>query len=127
MFYWYNSQMLGKPQYTLDQVYVISSIVHFSWVFFEMMVQRGFSNTGVNLEQRIKHTSSVRMKDTLRLGIISGVIGAVFLVPAFTAFDKQECKENFFEVGDYECRDCFDYHGDECTACQDSEQCLGCV
>lgn len=91
------------------------------------MVQRGFSNTGVNLEQRIKHTSDVRMKDTMRLGIISGIIGAVFLVPAFTAFDKQICKENFFEVGAHECRDCFDYHGDECTACQDAEVCLGCV
>ena len=81
----------------------------------------------MNLEQRIKHTSDVRMKDSLRLGVIATLIGAVFMIPAFTAFDNQSCKENFFEVGSNECRDCFDYHGEECTACLDAETCVGCV
>lgn len=67
------------------------------------------------------------MKDTMRLGIISAMIGAIFIVFGLKMFEVQKCKDNYFSVGDYECRDCFDYHGDECNSCFDAETCLGCV
>jgi hypothetical protein len=57
----------------------------------------------------------------------AGIIGCLFLIPAYLAFDKQECKVNYYGVGDYECRNCFDYHGDECTACLDATTCTECV
>lgn len=92
-----------------------------------MCMFRSYMNKGINLEQRIKHATDVRIKDLIRLGFIACLIGGLFMMPAFMAFSKQECKSHFYEVGDWECHDCFDFHGDECEACIDSTQCSRCV
>ena len=92
-----------------------------------MSVLRGYLNAGINLEQRIKHTTVVRIKDTARLGFIAIIIGCLFLVPAYMAFEKQECKPTFYNYGEHECRYCFDYHGEECTACVNQETCTECI
>ena len=103
------------------------AIAHVSWLLFEMCMFRSYLNRGINLEQRIKHATSVRIKDLIRLGLIACLIGGLFMMPAFMAFNKQECKSHFYEVGDYECHDCFDFHGEECLTCVDSLQCSSCV
>ena len=84
-------------------------------------------NKGINLEQRIKHATTVRIGDLIRLGLISVVIAAIFMMPAFMAFSKQECKSHYYEVGDHECHDCTDFHGEECLKCLDSATCQECV
>jgi hypothetical protein len=50
LLYWYNDDKLDKPEYSLDSAFLIGSIVHMTWVFFEMTILRGYLNAGVNLE-----------------------------------------------------------------------------
>ena len=33
---------------------------------------------------------------------------------------------NAYAMGEYECRDCTDFHGDECASCADSKACTAC-
>lgn len=119
--------MLDKPEYLLDQIFFYVAIAHFGWVVFEVCIARTYMNSGVNLEQRIKQDSSGRIRDLVRLFIISAVIGAIFLVPAFKSFEAQECKAKYYNLGEYECQDCTDFHGEECLACQDALTCTSCV
>ena len=119
--------MLDKPEYAVDSVVLYTSIAHVGWLLFEVVFFRGYMNKGINLEQRIKHPTDVRVKDLLRLGVIACVIGGIFMMPAFMAFDSQECKTHYYEVGDYECHDCTDFHGQECLTCVDNLICQECV
>ena len=80
--------MLEKPEYTLDTAVMIIGLVHCTWLLFEMCMFRSYLNKGVNLEQRIKHETDVRIKDLIRLGFIACLIGGLFMMPAFMAFSK---------------------------------------
>ena len=119
MLYAYNNAKLDKPYYQLDSVVFYVAIAHVSWVLIELIFQRGYANKGVNLEQRIKQEADVRIKDLLRLFVLAGIISAVFMIPAFISFDKQECKPQYYELGDYMCQDCRNFHGEECLECVD--------
>ena len=118
---------MDKPEYSLDITVFWVAVAHISWTFVEMFTERGYSNKGVNLEQRIKQKADVRIKDLLRLTVMAALIGCVFLIPAFVSFGKQECKPKYYEVGDYECHDCTNFHGEECLECLDNFTCKKCV
>ena len=91
LLFYYNQTMLEKPVYSLDQAVLYVAIIHMAWLLFELCMFRSYLNKGVNLEQRIKHTTDVRIKDLIRLGFIACLIGGLFMMPAFMAFNKQEC------------------------------------
>eukprot|EP00354_Favella_ehrenbergii_P012459 CAMPEP_0170454410 /NCGR_PEP_ID=MMETSP0123-20130129/2669_1 /TAXON_ID=182087 /ORGANISM="Favella ehrenbergii, Strain Fehren 1" /LENGTH=195 /DNA_ID=CAMNT_0010717109 /DNA_START=2967 /DNA_END=3555 /DNA_ORIENTATION=- len=44
----------------------------------------------------------VRVKDLCRLWIMAGLIAAVFILPAYLSFEKQECKPQYYQMGDYD-------------------------
>ena len=88
LLFYYNNTKLEKDDQILDQAFIITTILHTTWVFMEMIVLRGYDNSGVNLERRIKHTADTRIKETLRLGLIALIIGSLFMIPAYVAFDK---------------------------------------
>ena len=127
LLFFYNNSKLDKPDTQIDEIVFIVAIVHVSWIMIEVIVFRGYMNAGVNLEQRIKHATHIRIGDLIRLGLISVVIAAIFMMPAFMAFSPQECKSHYYEVGDHECHDCTDFHGEECLRCLDAQTCLECV
>ena len=72
-------------------------------------------------------TAEVRVKDLCRLWIMAAIIGSIFILPAYLSFSKQECKPQYYAVGEYECHDCRNFHGEECTECLDNFVCKKCV
>lgn len=86
--FYYNNSKLDKPETKIDDIFFYVAIVHTAWVFLEMIFFRGYMNKGINLEQRIKHATHVRIGDMIRLGLIAGVIAAIFMMPAFMAFSS---------------------------------------
>ena len=50
MFYYYNEYLLDKPSYVLDQAVFYIAIVHVSYILFELVTQRFYENSGINIE-----------------------------------------------------------------------------
>jgi len=53
-----------------------------------------------------------RVKDLVRIGVISLLLGGIFLLLGFNYFDKQGCKKGYFERDGIECLSCTSYLGD---------------
>lgn len=54
----------------------------------EVTYYRLFLNKGINLEQRLKMKTERRVKDLIRISVISFLVGIIFITLGFKFFEK---------------------------------------